>query len=104
MSQSQPLVPAAPLTMIASRKNVGITSSMSTIQMPIFSRQPSKYAIAVPTNAAITVMPSDAMTPISSERPSPRTHSANMSAPTMSVPSQWAALGRCLSAPKSRSS
>jgi hypothetical protein len=104
VSQIQPLFPDADLTMIASRKNVGITSSMSTIQTPTFSRHPSKYASAVPTNAAISVMPIEAMRPIINERPSPRTASANMSAPTMSVPSQWLALGGCRSARKSGSS
>ena len=51
-----------------SRKD-GTTSSISSSHMPTFSNQPSKNATAVPTRAAMIVVPMELKIPMVSERP-----------------------------------
>lgn len=78
---------------MATSRKLGITSSMSRIHMPTRSIQPPKNAIAVPYSAAMVMVATEVMMPMSMDLPRPCEIRANRSSPPGSVPSQCSALG-----------
>ena len=103
-SHSQSLPPAAMPTIRAMSRKDGTTSSISSSHMPTRSNQPSKNATAVPTRAAMIVVPNELKIPMVNERPRPRMIIAYISEPPTVVPSQCWADGGEARAAKSGSS